>query len=131
MSFDDPIEFPAEYLAYFDRFNDRDFFEAHEVLEDLWVVEVGELRDYYKGLIMIAAAFHQWRRGRCRGAYKLFRDGRAYLATYPALYQGFELKGFLAEMDKVFRPLVSRHGQDCPAPSDEQLPWLALVHTAE
>ena len=130
MSLDDPIEFPAEYLAFFDLFNKREFFEAHETLEDIWAIEAGALRDYYKGLIMIAAALFQWRRGVCGGACKLYRSGRAYLSLYPDVYEGFELKKFLAEMDAVFQPLTGGPRQICPPPKDDRLPLLALLRTS-
>lgn len=131
MTFDSPIEFPAGYLAYFEHFNDCDFFEAHEVLEDVWAIEVGTARDFYKGLIMVAAGLHQWRRGRCGGAFRLYRDGRAYLSRYPDVFQGFELSGFIEHMDKVFEPLLADPNTDCPSPGDHQLPRLTLLHFME
>src|SRR5207237_7833132 len=39
-------------------FNDRFFFEAHEVLEEVWRQEHGESRVFLQGLIQICAAYH-------------------------------------------------------------------------
>jgi predicted metal-dependent hydrolase len=112
---DEPIDPPAEYLRYFELFNAGDFFEAHEVLEDLWVVEVGEVRNYYKGLIMVAVAVLHWQRGNLAGARRLYRDGTAYLRAYPATYEGFELGRFLKDMGQLFQPL----GLEGPAPAPD------------
>jgi len=38
-------------------FNAERFFECHESIEEIWQQETGEVRDLYKGLIQIAAAF--------------------------------------------------------------------------
>src|SRR5207248_6025892 len=42
-------------------FNDRFFFDAHEVLEEVWRQEHGESRAFLQGLIQICAAYHHTR----------------------------------------------------------------------
>jgi len=123
---DHPIEHPAEYRAFFRLFNGRRFYEAHEVLEDLWVIEAGELRGYYKGLIMSAVAILHWMRGNRRGALKLYRSGSAYLAPYPEQFEGFALGEFRREMARVFATLeVSPTTAEAPTPA--QLPTIQLL----
>lgn len=39
------------------RFNQREFFEAHEEWEERWLVEEGEPKRFLHGLIQIAAGF--------------------------------------------------------------------------
>lgn len=122
---DDPVPHPPEYGRYFDLFNERDFFEAHEVLEDLWVVETGENRNYYKGLIMAAVAILHWQRGNASGAARLHRDAMVYLRAYPARHESFDLGGFRDWMDEAFQPLV-RGDSDAPPPAEAALPRLVL-----
>lgn len=122
---DAPIGLPKEYLRFFDLFNARDFFEAHEVLEDLWVFEVGAARNYYKGLIMAAVSLEHWRRGNCNGARKLWRDGRKYLAAYPGEYEGFGVAAFIERMDSLCGPLLE--GRVLGAPPDAELPVIGLL----
>jgi len=49
------------YLGFFQRFNAQLYFEAHEVLEDLWLDRrTGPHQadgDFFKGLIQVAGAF--------------------------------------------------------------------------
>lgn len=47
------------YLGYFRCFNAGDYYEAHDVLEELWLGEGkdGAHYNFYKGLIQIAGAF--------------------------------------------------------------------------
>src|SRR3989304_9926528 len=49
---------PAHYLGYFDCFNRQLFYEAHDVLEEIWLADRhGPDGDFYKGLIQLAGAF--------------------------------------------------------------------------
>ena len=48
----------AHYLGYFACFNRQLFFEAHEVLEQIWLPQRhGPNGAFYKGLIQLAGAF--------------------------------------------------------------------------
>ncbi len=79
------------YLKFFELFNERDFYECHEVLEDLWMETVGPERPYYQGLIQTATAFYHLENGNLGGARKLFTTGLDYLEPFPDRYQGFGL----------------------------------------
>ncbi len=126
--FDAPIDYPEQYYAYVRLFNERDYFEAHEVLEDLWVMEVGALRDYYKGMIMSAVALLHWQRGNLNGARKLYLRTEECFAPYGALIEGFELAQFRLDMAELFAPLLTlpETGQIIPAPPIERHPVLRL-----
>ena len=100
------IEFSADYLEFFRLFNERSFYDAHEALESLWVTETGQARDYYKGLIMIAAALLHWQNGRPGPSLKLHRRAREILSAYPDQYEGFRLGDFLRAIDTLFSRLA-------------------------
>lgn len=84
------------YLKFFELFNERDFYECHEVLEDLWMETSGEERPYYQGLIQTATAFYHLENGNATGARKLFTSGLDYLKPYPDHYKGFDLGAYRA-----------------------------------
>ncbi|MBI1730145.1 DUF309 domain-containing protein [Candidatus Acetothermia bacterium] len=63
-------------------FNERHFFECHEVLEDAWREEEGPLRDLYQGLIKLAVAFYHAERGNFEGAHKVLSSGLPQLRPY-------------------------------------------------
>ena len=81
-----------EYLAFFTCFNEGRFFEAHEVLEELWL-EVRHDADgnFYKGLIQFAAAFVHWQEGRTGPAASLLRTAGGHLARYPERHHGLDV----------------------------------------
>ena len=66
---------PSELVQAVEQFNRGEWFECHETLEDLWVGETGELRDFYQGVLQIAVALHHWRNGNFKGAVILLQGG--------------------------------------------------------
>jgi predicted metal-dependent hydrolase len=56
-------------------FNAGQFYECHEVLEDIWHAEREPIRYLYQGILQIGVGFHHWRNGNFRGAHLLLTDG--------------------------------------------------------
>ncbi|MGF1572785.1 MAG: DUF309 domain-containing protein [Sumerlaeia bacterium] len=98
---DSPIPFPEQYAEFFILFNARKYFDAHEVLEDLWIMETGEEKNYYKGLIMLVIALEHLCRGNLAPAMRLHRDAKAYLFPYAEYYMGFQLKAFITTVNEL------------------------------
>ncbi len=80
-------------------FNERYFFEAHEVLEDVWHREQGEPRLFLQGLIQICAGFHHFQNGNSRGAAELLQRGTDKMRKYPEGYLGLDTARLLREVD--------------------------------
>ncbi len=97
----------AHYLGYFDCFHRQLYYEAHDVLEELWLADRhGPDGDFYKGLIQLAGAFvhlqkhlspeYRKRMHRLRPAAALLRLARANLANYPARHAELDVTATLA-----------------------------------
>jgi hypothetical protein len=54
------------YTGWFACFNAGDYYEAHDVLEHLWLKTPGENHLFYKGLIQLAGAFVHFKKQRLR-----------------------------------------------------------------
>jgi predicted metal-dependent hydrolase len=90
-------ELNAHYLGFFDCFNRQLFYEAHDVLEDLWLPDRhGGNGNFYKGLIQLAGAFVHLQKNRLRPSAALFKLARANLETYPAIHEHLDLLAVLA-----------------------------------
>jgi predicted metal-dependent hydrolase len=86
-------ELDAHYLGYFDCFNRQLFYEAHDVLEDLWLADkYGANGDYYKGLIQLAGAFVHLQKNRLRPSAALFKLARTNLEKYPPVHEQLNLE---------------------------------------
>jgi predicted metal-dependent hydrolase len=85
-------ELAAHYLGYFDCFNRQLFYEAHDVLEDLWLPDrPGANGNFYKGLIQLTGAFVHLQKNRLRPAAALFQLAQANLEKYPRHHQQLNL----------------------------------------
>ncbi|HET7035043.1 MAG TPA: DUF309 domain-containing protein [Thermomicrobiaceae bacterium] len=87
---------PAALLEGIALFNQGEFFECHEVLEDLWRAEPAPVRALYQGIIQIGVALHHLRRGNWRGAVKLLTAGTDKLARFQPRCQGVDTAALLA-----------------------------------
>ncbi len=91
----------AHYLGYFECFNGGLFYEAHDVLEELWLSQRnGPNYSFYKGLIQLAGAFvhlqkHTSERPRLRPSAALFKLARTNLEKYPATHEQLDVRNVL------------------------------------
>lgn len=82
----------AHYLGYFDCFNRQLFYEAHDVLEELWLADRhGPNGAFFKGLIQLAGAFVHLQKNRLRPAAALFKLARANLEKYPGRHEWLDV----------------------------------------
>jgi len=87
------------YLGFFGCFNRQLFFEAHEVLEDLWLADRGPDRAFYQGLIQLAGAFVHFQKGRFRPASALLKLATANLGRYPLEHHKLSVAETLARIE--------------------------------
>ena len=80
--------YDSRYLAGIDYFNRCEFFEAHEVWEDLWVDVEGPPRTFYQGWIQVAGCLHHFGNGNIRGSRKLYHSSCTYLEPHLPVHQG-------------------------------------------
>ena len=67
-------EFDPRYVGFFQCFNQQLYYEAHDVLEDLWLADRGSNYHFFKGLIQVAGAFVHLQKQRLRPDHP--KDGR-------------------------------------------------------
>jgi hypothetical protein len=103
----------AHYLGYFECFNSGLFYEAHDVLEELWLLDRrGTDGDFFKGLIQFAGGFvhlqkHTARQPRLRPAAALLKLARANLGKYPTPHRQLDVCGVIAVIDRWLEELES------------------------
>ena len=100
-------EYEPRYLAGIVLFNRREFFEAHEVLEDLWNECPDRDRRYYQGLLQAAVGLYHFGNGNLRGAIKLFHSGKKYMEQYPSPYLGLDRTAFWEAMARCYAPVFA------------------------
>ena len=86
-------DFKRYLLEGVNHFNRREFWEAHESWETIWLAAETDVEQFLQGLIQIAAAYHHVQRGTYRGAIRLFEAGLRRLSGFPPNYCGIDRSG--------------------------------------
>jgi predicted metal-dependent hydrolase len=106
------------YLKGIEHFNICEFFEAHEVWEEIWQEYQGPSRKFYQGLIQVAVCLHHFGNGNIRGARKLYHSSRTYLEPYQPRHLGLDVTKLLGEMERCCAEILA---------STEDYPRVELV----
>ena len=80
-----------------EEFNTHRFFQCHETLEDIWRAEPRPLRQFYKGVIQVAAGFHHLRRNNWKGTVNKLDSGARYLEPFRPRYLGVDVQRLIDE----------------------------------
>jgi len=134
----DPRGRDVRYAAYFHHFNREDYYEAHDVLESLWLEGGREARSaaFYQGLIQLAGAFvhmrkhfehpgHRVHQQRLAPAYRLLGLAEKNLAGYGEEWEGIRLEVIFKLAKEIKSVLSSGEFQKNPW-SPNQGPRLEL-----
>jgi hypothetical protein len=112
--------YEPEYLQGIEHFNAHEFFEAHEVWEDIWARTTGRNQLFYKGLIHAAVALHHFGNRNLRGARKVWGSCRQYLTPYAPTHLSLNVREFLDGMQQCFAPLEGADATPADSEMDEK-----------
>ena len=102
-------ELHAHYLGYFECFNRQLFFEAHDVLEELWLKDrTGSNYSFHKGLIQLAGAFVHLQKNRLRPSAALFKLAETNLKKYPMIHDHLNIEEVLKMIQSWLEQLEAR-----------------------
>jgi predicted metal-dependent hydrolase len=99
-------EFPEQYREGLRLFNQEEFFECHDVLEELWSEAIGADRKFIQGLIQASIALFHFGNDNFGGAKKLYLSARKNLDPYGEEFMGIELGPFLQDFQRCFQELL-------------------------
>ena len=94
-------------------FNAREFYDAHEVWEDVWRESEGMEKRFLQGLIQAAVALHHHSTGNVVGACSLMERGRNNLAACPQEFGGIRVNALLESLGQWRAALV--RGETTPS----------------
>lgn len=101
-------------------FNTGEYFECHEVLEELWLAERGPVRELYQGVLQIGVALLHRQRGNFKGAVSLLQSGLRHIAPFGPSCQQLDLARLSRESVELLAHLQGL-GQERLSEMDEQL----------
>lgn len=114
------------YRAYFHCWNEQQYYEAHDVLEQIWLSRDSEDDNFFKGLIQAAGAFvhlqknfvypsHAKHSRRLPPAVRLFRLAEKNLSKFAPLHHGLDVA--------VFCKLLRQYADEIVASDYNINPW--------
>lgn len=84
----DNLKYPHEYMEGLRLFNGGEYFECHEMLEDLWHPAEGQERLHYQGLIQAAIALEHFRKDNWAGGDGALPEGLREMGPIAAGFHG-------------------------------------------
>ena len=109
------MTFGDRYQLGIRHFNAREFYDAHEVWEDVWRESHGMEKRFLQGLIQAAVALHHHSTGNVVGACSLMARARRNLAECPGEFGGIRLAELLGALGE-WRAAVARGESDLTVP---------------
>jgi hypothetical protein len=95
------------YLQGIEKFNECDYYESHEIWEELWTEYRGPSRKFYQALIQAAVALYHFGNGNIRGARKLHASVHGYMEPYAPVHLGLDVTAFLGAFDACLAEVAS------------------------
>jgi len=128
----DKVEFPAVKAQFvkmegIKRFNEKDFFEAHEILEDLWHEYRESDRTYLQALIQVSAGLYHADAGNLRGARSQLSKALQKLTAYPVMYKGVDVESLVRDVGTCLTTIGDLERRDSPAPSSSFFPQIKIT----
>ncbi len=125
------------YRAFFRCWNEQRYYEAHDVIEQLWLKTKSRDADYLKGLIQAAGAFvhlqkqfehpsHPKHSRRLPPAVRLFRLAERNLSRFGPRYHGLDVAAFCQLLRACADQIVASDYKTNPW-SPETAPKLELL----
>ena len=79
-------------------FNQGKFFDAHEVLEDVWRAAPPGEKKIWQGLVQVAVALHHYSTGNRVGMRSVLVRAMRNLAVHPHNFHGVQVPGLLQSL---------------------------------
>ena len=128
------------YRGFFRCWNEQRYYEAHDVLEHLWLETTSDDWAYFKGLIQAAGGFvhlqkhfenptHRVHGRRLAPAVRLFRLAEKNLTPFVPTRHGFDVAGLVQLLQQTTQAIVDSTPTRNPW-SPETAPRLSLAATA-
>ena len=129
------------YLGWFTCFNAGHYYEAHDVLEHLWLQTTGPDALFYKALIQLAGAYvhlrkhsehptHPKHTTRLRPAARLFRLAAKNLAPFAPRHHHLDVAATHTHCERLAHEIEATHHTRNPWAPDT-LPQITLTEPAQ
>ncbi len=118
---------PGQLLLAIQQFNRREWYECHETIEELWLGEQGEMKDFLQGSLQIAVALLHLRNGNYGGAVSLLVSGVNYLKRVSDICLWVDVAALIADAEKVRSALEELGRENMESLDQSLIPLIKIV----
>ena len=99
----------SRLVAAVNKFNEGDYFECHEILEDIWFDVRDDSRDFYQGLLHISVAFyHLTKKNNFKGTLIQLDKAMQRLGAYDKVFSGVDVPKLTGEVKRIIARLKKK-----------------------
>jgi len=88
------------FIKGIDLFNKREFYDAHEYWEELWLEYHLDDKKFIQGLIQLTVAYYHLSTGNNKGALSLLNKSLDKMKLFHPSNRGIDVKGIIYSIDK-------------------------------
>lgn len=97
----------SRFIHAINKFNEKNFFECHEILEDIWFDTHDDSKDFYQGLLHIAVGFyHLTKKNNSKGTVLQLNKAQSKLNSYEKDYNGIDIEKLLKQITTINKNLA-------------------------
>ena len=97
--------FQDELLIALNLFNNHEWYEAHDALEEIWNSVEGDERQVIQGILQVSVSQLHLSKGNLNGATILLGEGLGRIKTRTKINLGVDLESFCRSLEDLLRKL--------------------------
>ena len=99
----------SRLIAAANKFNNKEYFKSHEILEEIWFDERSSARDFYQGLLHAATAFyHLTKKNNHKGTILQLEKALIKLEKFDTNYQGIDIVLLKKQLLNIYKRLKKK-----------------------
>jgi len=99
------MSYSDRYLLFIEYFNKSKFMSAQTTLDEIWVKDESENKDFWGGLIQCAVSLYHLTSDNPKGAQKIYEKARLMMDPFGKKKNGINLAQLKQDMDVLFENL--------------------------
>lgn len=100
----------SRFIQAINKFNEKDYFECHEILEDIWFDTYDDSKDFFQGLLHIAVGlYHLTKKNNTKGTIIQLNKAITKLNNYDEDYNGIDLAKLLTQVEALNKNLAKNN----------------------
>ncbi len=113
-----------------DLFNQREFYECHDTIEEIWLQESSDRQPFLQGLIQAAVAFHHYQHGKWGAARSMLQMAIDKLTPYPDAFEGLDARHLVTGL-RTWKAALDQALKRPQRPDRIDLPYPVILRTVK